>query len=137
MELWYGARHIASVFRYLVEAGNTTIAWRGTWKFDMRGWPEIEKVWQQVSVFHTTRNLAGILEEALEEGCITSHAEAATRLGIRSMVAHPSSLEEIRREAGRYSTFHLGYLLSQLPLQLQLRLRFHLYHLRGQEQQQQ
>ncbi|KAI9152241.1 hypothetical protein HJFPF1_09469 [Paramyrothecium foliicola] len=121
MELWYGARQIASAFRYRVQGGSATIAWLSTRRFDLRSWPKIDKAWQQVSLLHTARPLAAISQEMLDAASITSQAEAVARLGIHCTVAHPVSLEEIRKETGHYWSFHIGLYMPELPIEVQLR----------------
>ncbi|KAH7130995.1 hypothetical protein EDB81DRAFT_905784 [Dactylonectria macrodidyma] len=104
MEIWYGMRETACVFRYRIEDGVSTISWEGTWSLTLAT-SAMAKAWQGVAESHTGRDLKVRTAQAepLDTEHVKSHAHAVAQLGLCSNVAHPASLEEIRREADVYS----------------------------------
>lgn len=51
MEIWYGTRNTACVFRYCVIEGDSEIRWHGTWSHNLAQ-SEIFEAWQRVAQIH-------------------------------------------------------------------------------------
>lgn len=105
MEIWYGMKRTACVFRYRVEDDVATISWQGTWSLSLTK-PAVSETWQTVAETHTGRDvkISTVQDKPLDRELVKSHAHAVAQLGLGSKVAHPASLEEIRREADAYSS---------------------------------
>lgn len=96
LEIWYGRRGHALLFRYKVlDRGVAEISCLGTQKLALR--PHIEKTWEGVS----ERRLRIAPSRVFDSGLIESHGDAIHHLGLQVSVVHPQSLRQIRREQQR------------------------------------
>lgn len=100
MEIWNGRKGIASLFRYLAAPGSTSIEWCGTWNLQLD--TNVLEAWKKVAQTNTEYILSVRKPRILDKDVITSHAMAILKLELADGVIHPVSLEQIRRETGRY-----------------------------------
>ncbi|PMB69148.1 hypothetical protein BM221_005734 [Beauveria bassiana] len=102
MVIWYGAKGVASEFRYEITDGrNVSVQWRAT--FGLPFIPEALEAWRKVAEMRgleltvkTSRTLPADEFEAYSHGAVIS------RLGLVGHVVHPVSLEQICCETRRY-----------------------------------
>lgn len=92
MELWYGRRDEAFVFRYSVVDRRAEIACAGTWSLALQPW--VVKEWARVSGRELRVGPARVFCSSL----VKSHGDAIYHLGLRVEVVHPRSLTQMRRE---------------------------------------
>lgn len=98
MEIWYGKREVAALFRY--QSKPALISWRGTWNFILQ--PRVVGAWEKVALQqHGCR--PGVVKEELEKSLIQSHGDAIYYLGHLGPVLRPISLRQIRREDRRHN----------------------------------
>ena len=99
MEIWNGMKRNACTFRYQVTTTSTTLSWRGTWHLELDS--GVVDVWEKVALRFTRNKLSALMSEILDKQDIKSHAHAVHELKLTAQVAHPVSLEQIKRESGR------------------------------------
>ncbi|OAA58222.1 hypothetical protein ISF_06761 [Cordyceps fumosorosea ARSEF 2679] len=101
MVIWYGAKGVASEFRYEVTAKgrHASVRWRGT--FDHPLATDTLKAWQRVARLRGAE-LTEKESVLLKAGEVYSHGAAIAELGLGGHVIHPVSLEQICGETSRY-----------------------------------
>ncbi|RSL68604.1 hypothetical protein CEP54_002703 [Fusarium duplospermum] len=100
MELWYGRREEACLFRFSRSRDGTfKISRSGTWELPLSS--EVVKAWSNLCNLRGGSLMAQDLER-IDHRQIRSHGDAIHHLGLMSDVVHPTSLRQIRREAQHY-----------------------------------
>lgn len=101
MEIWYGMRHNACVFRYRSTPSQTTLSWQGTWNLELE--TTVLSAWKKVARQHSGHdNLDFSIHQSLDRATILSHASAIRELKLNEELIHPISLEQIARESQLY-----------------------------------
>lgn len=102
LELWYGRRGTACLFRYRISRdGIAEIFCAGTWELALQ--PRVLDAWTKVSHLRTGREIRVMEPRRIDSSLIRSHGDAIHHLGLLTEVVHPVSLREIRREARDWS----------------------------------
>ncbi|UPL00730.1 hypothetical protein LCI18_011664 [Fusarium solani-melongenae] len=101
LELWYGRRGEARLFRFSRTYDGTSKIFRaGTWELPLP--PTAMKAWNKLSELRGGKGLTVSDPERIDRELIRSHGDAIHHLGLVSDVLHPVSLRQIRREAQSY-----------------------------------
>ncbi|KAI1376912.1 hypothetical protein F4677DRAFT_444722 [Hypoxylon crocopeplum] len=97
MEIWYGAKGFAGVFRYnRVSAHVSKITWDGSWNLGLQ--PHVAQAWVDVALTHTGFEPFWLQTRHQDEDTIRCHGSAIERLGLMAGVVSPVSLEQMQRE---------------------------------------
>ncbi|KAL7619524.1 hypothetical protein AAE478_010064 [Parahypoxylon ruwenzoriense] len=97
LAIWHGARGSACLFRYHRRPYSCSIQLKGTWLPTLV--PSVLQAWTKVARVQTDSKVELEIEYQTISIPIDSHGTAAHYLGLTSLVAHPVSLRQIRREA--------------------------------------
>ncbi|KAL7811157.1 hypothetical protein V8C26DRAFT_228152 [Trichoderma gracile] len=99
MEIWYGQKGLAALFKYEYISGNSrqsVVTWRATWCMSIQ--PRVIKAWEGVANSRGGNSgSVDVVYEAVNEH-ITSHADAIVDLKLSETVLRPISLQQIQRE---------------------------------------
>lgn len=105
MELWYGRREEACLFRFSRSRDGTfKISRSGTWELPLSS--EVVKAWSNLCNLRGGSLMTQDLDW-IDHRQIRSHGDAIHHLGLMSDVVHPTSLRQIRREAQHYGPYLL------------------------------
>ncbi|KAM6528998.1 hypothetical protein FALCPG4_009951 [Fusarium falciforme] len=101
MELWYGRRGEACLFRFSRNHDGAFKIFRtGTWELPLP--PAVMEAWNRLSELRGGKGLMASDPKRIDRELIRSHGDAIHHLGLVSDVLHPVSLRQIRREAQSY-----------------------------------
>lgn len=106
MELWYGRREEACLFRFSRSRsrdGACKIFRNGTWELPLSS--EVVEAWTKICNLRGGRGIMTRDLERIDHQQIRSHGDAIHHLGLMSNVVHPTSLRQIRREAQHYGPY--------------------------------
>lgn len=105
MELWYGRREEACLFRFSRsrDGGTFKIFRSGTWEIPLSS--EVAEAWTKLCNLRRGRDIMTRDLERIDPQQIRSHGDAIHHLGLMSDVIHPTSLRQIRREAQHYGPY--------------------------------
>lgn len=109
LEIWYGRRGQALLFRYRVMDGSVAeISWCGTRALVLR--PHIVRAWALMS----KRELRVVPGRIFSDSMVGSLGDAIYHLGLHPTVVHPQSLKQMRRGQPRMMESS-GWENSELP----------------------
>lgn len=96
LELWYGRKGQACLFRYRAcRDGTTEITRAATW--DLHALPTtVGKAWADAGYLHTGRVLNVTEPDLIDSRLIRTHGDAIYHLGLENQVVDPVSLDQIR-----------------------------------------
>ncbi|KAI8674286.1 hypothetical protein NCS55_00752100 [Fusarium keratoplasticum] len=106
MELWYGRREEACLFRFSRSRsrdGACKIFRNGTWELPLSS--EVVEAWTKICNLRGGRGIMTRDLERIDHQQIRSHGDAIHHLGLMSNAVHPTSLRQIRREAQHYGPY--------------------------------
>ncbi|RSM09835.1 hypothetical protein CEP52_003897 [Fusarium oligoseptatum] len=104
MELWYGRRGEACLFRFSRSLDGAFEIFRsGTWELPLSS--EVVEAWTKICNLRRGRSIMIRDMERIDHQQIMSHGDAIHYLGLMADVVHPTSLRQIRREAQHYGPY--------------------------------